>query len=64
MKKHCELFDANYDSDTGEWLEDKCGNENCDYCSKRPKEHKPHKWNFIDGTEGWCGKGKEDEHGK
>ena len=56
MKKHCEKFDADYESDTGKWLEIKCDSKNCEYCSERPDEHKPHEWEFIEGKLSWCGK--------
>jgi hypothetical protein len=32
-------YDAYYDKTTGEWLEQTCGDEDCDYCKSRPKKH-------------------------
>lgn len=48
MKRHCEKYDAYFESKTGKWLEEKCSNKKCSYCSKRPNKHKPHKWEFVD----------------
>lgn len=48
MKKHCEKYDAYFDSGTGKWLEGKCKSKDCGYCENRPKKHSPHKWQFID----------------
>lgn len=36
MKQYSEKFDAYYDDETGEWLEKKCSDPNCDYCAARP----------------------------
>jgi hypothetical protein len=30
------LYDAYFDADTGEWLEKKCSDPACEFCSKRP----------------------------
>ena len=54
MKKHCEKYDASFDSKTGEWLEDKCISKDCTYCKDRPKKHSSHKWKFIDLKWGMC----------
>ena len=29
-------FDAYYDVKTGEWTEEKCEHDDCEFCSKRP----------------------------
>lgn len=39
-KIYCEVHDALYDLETGEWLEDGCNNPKCHYCGKRPPKHK------------------------
>lgn len=36
MKQYSEKFDAYYDDETGEWLESKCDDPNCEYCANRP----------------------------
>ena len=38
MKQYSEMYDAYYDDETGEWLEDKCKDENCEYCTGRPEK--------------------------
>jgi len=58
MKKHCEKYDAYYESKTGKWLEGKCSSKDCEYCSKRPEKHTSHQWAFVDKEE-WCGKEQE-----
>ncbi len=40
MKRYNERFDAYYETDTNEWLEAKCSDSECDYCSGRP-DHSP-----------------------
>lgn len=40
MKMYSEQYDAYYDGLTGEWLEDKCDDPNCDYCVGRPENTK------------------------
>ena len=40
MKRYNERFDAYYETDTNEWLESKCDDPECDYCSGRP-DHPP-----------------------
>ena len=40
MKRYNERFDAYYETDTNQWLEDKCDDLDCDYCSGRP-DHSP-----------------------
>lgn len=38
MKKiYSEEYDAYYDEDTNEWLEEVCGDSECEYCKNRPK---------------------------
>lgn len=36
---YCEVFDAIFETDTNRWLEKKCSNPDCCYCSKRPEVH-------------------------
>jgi hypothetical protein len=39
MKKiYSEEYDAYYDEDTNEWLEEVCGDTNCEYCMNRPEK--------------------------
>lgn len=35
-----ETYDSYYETATGKWLERKCGDKNCQFCSKRPKKKK------------------------
>jgi len=35
-KEYSEKYDAYYDPETGEWLESKCGDPECEFCSVRP----------------------------
>lgn len=38
MKKtYSEQYDAYYDEGTNEWLEEVCGDPNCEYCMNRPE---------------------------
>ena len=37
MKQYNEQFDAYYDDETNRWLEDKCDDPECEYCSDRPE---------------------------
>jgi hypothetical protein len=41
--KHKAAYDAVYDAyyhvDSGEWLEEICGDEECEYCCNRPAKH-------------------------
>ncbi len=60
-KRYCEKYDAFYNPETGEWLEEKCDDVKCGYCKDRPKKHIPHKWEFVGGIKGWCGKRAESE---
>jgi len=40
MEEYCSEFDADYDLETGEWLEGMCREwETCEYCSCRPSKH-------------------------
>lgn len=41
MKRYNERFDAYYETDTNEWLESKCDDPECDYCSGRPDKPPP-----------------------
>lgn len=36
-KKYSEEYDAYYDEETNECLEEPCGDENCGFCSERPE---------------------------
>jgi hypothetical protein len=54
-RRHCELYDAYFEPSTGEWLEKQCSDVECGFCSKRPKKHKPHKWEHISGNKFICG---------
>lgn len=29
-------YDANYDTETGEWIEPKCDDPACEFCANRP----------------------------
>lgn len=33
------IFDSDYRLSTGEWLESVCGDEECEFCGKRPLKH-------------------------
>lgn len=33
---YSEKYDAYFDPDENTWIEDKCGNKECEFCSKRP----------------------------
>ncbi len=37
MKRYNERFDAYYETDTNQWLEDKCDDPECEYCPDRPE---------------------------
>ena len=38
MKKvYSEQYDAYYDEETNEWIEDKCDDANCEFCMNRPE---------------------------
>lgn len=37
MKRYNPRFDAYYDNQTREWLEDTCDDPDCDYCTSRPE---------------------------
>ena len=39
-KGYSEEYDAYYDKETGEWLEDKCDDPTCEYCTGRPDRMK------------------------
>lgn len=36
MSKYCERYDVTY-NDFGEYLEDKCNDSNCEFCTTRPR---------------------------
>ena len=36
MIQYNEEFDAYYDDETNEWIEDKCDDPTCEYCTTRP----------------------------
>jgi len=39
MKKiYSEEYDAYYDEDTNEWLEEVCDDTNCEFCMNRPEK--------------------------
>lgn len=40
MKRYNERFDAYYDDETRTWLESKCDDLECEYCTERP-DHPP-----------------------
>lgn len=46
--KYCEKYDSYFDKNN-KWLERKCHDKECMFCSKRPDKHKKHKWEFLDG---------------
>ena len=54
VKKYCEKYDAYFDDRTKEWLEEKCTDNKCEFCSKRPKKHNSHKWESIDRKQIIC----------
>jgi hypothetical protein len=35
-KKYSVEYDAYYNSETNQWLEDKCSDPYCEYCENRP----------------------------
>ena len=35
-ENYIEKYDAYFDPDENTWIEDKCGNKECEFCSKRP----------------------------
>jgi hypothetical protein len=37
-KKYSIEYDAYYNDETNQWLEDKCGDPNCEYCKNRPEK--------------------------
>jgi hypothetical protein len=39
-KKYSEKYDAYYDPNTGEWLDDVCDDPECEYCVGRPENAK------------------------
>jgi len=47
-RKYCELHDAYFDERDGSWMERKCPDDKCNFCSKRPEMHKPHRWQHPD----------------
>lgn len=34
---YSEEYDANYNTQTGEWLDDKCDDPTCEFCANRPE---------------------------
>lgn len=36
MKRYNQQYDSFYDEDTNEWIESKCDDPNCSYCTSRP----------------------------
>ena len=42
-KKHCQRYDAYFNSKTNEWLETACKDRFCEFCADRPVKHKVHK---------------------
>lgn len=36
MKQYSDYYDAVYDDETDEWLEDKCDDPTCEFCTQRP----------------------------
>lgn len=39
MKYYCEIYDAYYEGNTGEFLGKKCKDKKCPFCAERPKLH-------------------------
>ena len=39
MKQYDPKYDAYYDSETNDWLEEACENLDCSYCAGRPPKH-------------------------
>jgi hypothetical protein len=35
---YSEEYDAYYDEDTNEWLDDKCDDPTCEFCMNRPEK--------------------------
>lgn len=35
----CEVYDVHYYKENGKFLDGKCSDPNCSYCSKRPNKH-------------------------
>lgn len=38
MIRYNEEFDSNYDDELDVWLEGKCDDSECEYCSRRPEK--------------------------
>ena len=36
---YCVIYDAKYNTETGEWLEDRCEGKECYFCVDRPEKH-------------------------
>lgn len=47
-KKHSEQYDAYYDEQTNEWLEDTCTDADCEFCVGRPATPIPEYAEFND----------------
>ena len=45
-KEYSEEYDAYYDSETNEWLEEICEDPECEYCSNRPDRFPAPEKNF------------------
>lgn len=43
-KQYNKQYDAYYDADTGEWLEKKCGDPECEFCVPRPERAPLEDW--------------------
>ena len=39
--EYCKEFDAYFNSETGDWLEQKCSDSQCEFCSIRPDKAPP-----------------------
>lgn len=39
LTAYSEEYDAHYNKETGEWLEDKCDDPECEFCVDRPEKN-------------------------
>lgn len=37
-RAYSDKYEAYYNPNTGEWLEDKCGDPECEFCKDRPEK--------------------------
>ena len=49
---YSEEYDAYYDEDTNEWLDDKCDDPTCEFCMNRPERPVVPEKNFESSDSG------------